>query len=264
MKKRRAAERAFPSTARRYYGSGWLKLLLAFCSTLALFETASGVEFSEVQTAGKRVTVCRVDPQKERLRLFLKDDLGQPFKRFERLNAWLQPRGQKLVFAMNGGMYERDFSPVGLFVADSQQVTSLNTTNGEGNFFLKPNGVFLITEKGARIVETSEYPALRERIILATQSGPLLVRRGKVHPAFRPNSENRLIRNGVGVSAKGEVVFAISEVPVSFHEFATLYRDSLDCPDALFFDGVVSSLHSSHLKRNDQKVDLGPIIAVTE
>lgn len=59
-------------------------------------------------------------------------------------------------------------------------------------------------------------------------------------------------------------MFAISEEPVNLYEFATMFRDTLHCPDALFLDGAISSLHSAELKRSDVRVDLGPIIAVTE
>lgn len=240
-------------------------LLLIVCFvTFALINGASAVEFSTVEVAGKRVTICRVNVRKERLQLFHRDETGQPFKRFERLTAWLQPRGQKLVFAMNGGMYRGDFSAVGLSVAGGQQLTPLNTNNGEGNFFLKPNGVFLVSEAGARVVESSEYPRLHERVIIATQSGPLLVQGGRIHPAFKPNSENRLFRNGVGVPSPDVAVFAISEAPVNFHEFATMFRDKLHCPDALFLDGAISSLHAPKLNRSDFRVDLGPMIGLTE
>jgi uncharacterized protein YigE (DUF2233 family) len=57
-------------------------------------------------------------------------------------------------------------------------------------------------------------------------------------------------------------VFAISEVPVNLYEFATLFRDVLHCPDALYLDGLISSLHSPDLKRSDKKSKLGPIIGV--
>lgn len=161
-------------------------------------------------------------------------------------------------------MYHNDFSAVGLYVSDGKQLAELNTTNGVGNFFLKPNGVFLVSKSGALVIESSEYPGLHEKALVATQSGPLLVQRGKIHPAFKPNSENRLIRNGVGVPSRDVAVFAISEVPVSFYEFAAMFRDTLHCPDALFLDGTVSSLYSTELKRNDARMDLGQIIAITE
>lgn len=231
--------------------------------TLALTST-SAVEFSTIDFAGKRFTVCSVNVRKERLQLFHRDDSGQPFKRFDRLSPWIEARGQKLVFAMNAGMYRTDFSTVGLFVSGGKQITPLNTTNGHGNFYLKPNGVFAVTKDGARVLESSAYPALSEQVVLATQSGPLLVLGGKLHPAFKANSESRLLRNGVGVPSPDIALFVISEAPVNFHELAVLFRDKLHCPDALFLDGTVSSLYAPALKRRDFRAELGPIFGVTE
>ena len=210
-----------------------------------------------------RATVCRVDVRKEHLQLFLRDDTGAPFNSFAAIEHWLAPQGQHLQFAMNAGMYRPDYSPSGLFVAEGKQLAPLETRSGHGNFFLKPNGVFLVSERGARVVETSEYPRLHERVLLATQSGPLLLRRGRIHPGFTVDSASRLIRNGVGVTAQGEAVFAISDTPVNFYEFALLFRDRLQCPDALYLDGNVSSLHARALGRSDRNADLGPIIDVT-
>lgn len=113
-------------------------------------------------------------------------------------------------------------------------------------------------------METSEYPRIQERVLLATQSGPLLLRAGRMHPAFREGSSNRLFRNGVGVPSPEIAIFAISEAPVNFHEFATFFRDVLRCPDALFLDGTISSLYAPQLQRNDFRMDLGPILGVTE
>jgi len=239
-------------------------LLALWFATLASTNSASAVEFTTVEFAGKQFTVCRVNVHKERLQLFHRDDAGQPFKRFDRLAPWVESHGQKLTFAMNAGMYHGDFSAVGLFVAGGRQVVPLNTTNGEGNFFLKPNGVFAVTRTGAQVIESSEYPKLREPVDLATQSGPLLVRSGKLHSAFNENSQSRIVRNGVGIPSPDMALFVISEAPVTFYEFATLFRDKLHCPDALFLDGTVSSLYAPQLKRSDSRMDLGPIIAITE
>ncbi len=162
---------------------------------------------------------------------------------------------------MNAGMYQTNFSPVGLLVQDSQQVSPLNTSDGGGNFFMKPNGVFFIGESGARIVASNEYPALARGVRMATQSGPLLVRNGVFHPAINAASTSRLVRNGVGVSGD-TIVFVISEQPVNFYELAAYFRDVLHCPDALYLDGVVSSLYSTDLHRDDSQTDLGPIIGV--
>ena len=231
---------------------------------LCLLLQGRAVEFSMAEIAGKKATVCRVDLSKEKLRMFLRDDTGRSLKTFAEIQSWLQSQNQKLVFAMNAGMYHGDFSPVGLFVSDGKELSPLNTDTAFGNFFLKPNGVFALTEKGAQIVETSEYPKLKSRVILASQSGPMLLRKGVIHPVFKPDSTSRLYRNGVGVPTAGVALFVITEAPVNFYEFALLFRDVLHCPDALYFDGTVSSLYAPTLHRNDRRMDLGPIVGVTE
>jgi uncharacterized protein YigE (DUF2233 family) len=142
-------------------------------------------EFSEARIAGKRVTVCTIDVRAQRIDLFLRDDSGRPFNSFAAVEGHLTNRAHTLTFAMNAGMFQPNFSPVGLFVAGGRELAPLNTNSGYGNFFMKPNGIFVMTEMGPRVVETSEYPKVKGRIVLATQSGPLLVHSGKIHPVFK-------------------------------------------------------------------------------
>jgi uncharacterized protein YigE (DUF2233 family) len=211
-----------------------------------------------------RYTVVRVDLRKDRLSLFLNDDSGIAFKRFDRLQAWLAERGRRLDFAVNAGMYHADFAPVGLLVREGREESPLNLEAGTGNFFLRPNGVFLVSDEGPRVIESSEYPALAPRLrglSIATQSGPLLLRHGAVHRSFIVDSPSRKIRNGVGVSGH-TAIFVLSETPVNFHEFALYFRDVLHCRDALYLDGTVSALHSTALGRSDFVRELGPILAV--
>lgn len=241
-----------------------MKTLPSLIAAFLLFAVvARSVEYEPTVFEEKRYTVCRVDLSREKLELFLNDETGTPFKRFATLSSWLEKQGRQLVFGMNAGMYHADYAPVGMFVANGKQMTPVNVDRGEGNFFLKPNGVFLVTASGAQVLESSLVAKVREKIELATQSGPLLVQNGKLHPAFKPKSENRLFRNGVGVKSPKEAIFINSEEPVNFDEFARLFRDQLGCPNALFLDGTVSSLHASELKRSDFKIDLGPIIGIT-
>jgi len=240
----------------------FLPLLLIFCFEL-LSLRANAVEYRTVEHAGKKFTICVVDLDHESLRLFLKDDKGAELHNFPALDAWLHLRRQRLVFAMNGGMYHVSYAPVGVFVSEGREVAPLNLNPGEGNFFLKPNGVFLVTDAGAAVVEASRYPAVAAKAKLATQSGPMLVLDGKLHPAFRADSVSRLFRNGVGVANPRQAIFAISEEAVNFFEFATLFRDALHCPNALFLDGTISSLFAPPLQRNDVHFPLGPILGVT-
>jgi uncharacterized protein YigE (DUF2233 family) len=193
----------------------------------------------------------------------LNDEKQRPLKYFSGVNRLLESRDEELAFAMNAGMYHSDFAAVGLLVIDGQEVSPLNLDSAPGNFFLKPNGVFLILDDGAHVIESSRYPQMAGAVQLATQSGPLLVIDGALHPAFRENSSSRNIRNGVGVLSPHEVVFAITEEPVTFHQFATLFRNGLGCKDALFLDATVSSLYAPDIGRRDVRASLGPIIGVT-
>jgi len=90
---------------------------------------------------------------------------------------------------------------------------------------------------------------------------------GEINEAFNPASNSRVVRNGVCV-ARGtggglQAIFAISIARVSFHEFATFFRD-LGCANALYLDGNVSQVHAPALGRMDSGVGLGPIAVVTE
>jgi uncharacterized protein YigE (DUF2233 family) len=162
---------------------------------------------------------------------------------------------------MNAGMYHADASPVGLLVVAGRTLSPLNVADGTGNFFLKPNGVFLVAQRTPRVVQAADYPGTAQDVSYATQSGPMLVIGGKINPAFSPASTSRLIRNGVCAIGR-TAVFAISEKPVNLHEFATFFKNELKCDDALYLDGVVSSLYSRDLGRSDRRANLGPLFAV--
>jgi len=208
-------------------------------------------------------TVVRVDTASQHLRLFWRDDHGKPLRRLDRLASWLKRQSKTLAFGMNAGMYHADGGPVGLLVIAGQELAPLNLASGDGNFFLKPNGVFLLTANGPKVVDAVDYPASREGVLFATQSGPLLLKDGQVHPALSANSASRYIRNGV-CALGSQALFVISERPVTLHEFASFFRDELHCREALYLDGAVSSLYSPTLKRNDRSSKLGPLFGVVE
>jgi len=207
---------------------------------------------------GLHFTVCTFDLRAHALRLFWKDEDGLPYATFHRLPAEVD--GRPLVFAMNAGMYRPDLSPAGLYVEDGETLRSANTADGPGNFHMKPNGVFFVAGDEAGVMTTERYLAERPAADHATQSGPMLVIDGRIHPRFLPDSTSRKHRNGVGVRDPHTVVFAITEQPVTFHQFARLFRDHLGCDDALFLDGSISSLYAPALGRADGLRPMGPII----
>jgi uncharacterized protein YigE (DUF2233 family) len=216
-----------------------------------------------VSHLGTDYAVCDVDPRHARLSLFHTDAEGRPYGGFTALKADLLHDQTRLDFAMNGGMYERDLSSVGLLVIDGAEKKPIQTGEGWGNFYLRPNGVFALAGGKALVLETDAYVRSGVEPTFATQSGPMLVIDGTVHPAFRAESDSLQIRNGVGVDAAGIAHFAIALAPVRFHDFATLFRDALGCPNALFLDGHISSLYAPELGRIDETYPMGPIIAVT-
>lgn len=199
--------------------------------------------------AARPFDVVEIDLDRHDVRLFWKQPDGQPFLTLDRVRAWAREQGDSLIAATNAGIYEPGYVPTGLFVEDGLVQHPLNLDDGDGNFFLKPNGVFLLTDTGARIVESSRFEAVAEPVRYATQSGPLLVSGGVIHPAFTPGSTNCRLRNGVGVSAGGKVYLVISNGAVNFHDFATFFKDALNCPDALYLDGAISGLYAPSLGR---------------
>jgi uncharacterized protein YigE (DUF2233 family) len=205
------------------------------------------------------LTLCEVRADED-LQLFHAGPDG-PYGSFRAINDALAAEGRTLGFAMNAGMFHADLSPVGLYVQDGVETAGLVTREGPGNFGLLPNGVFCRTGEGFRIVESRAFASDRPECRFATQSGPMLVIDGALHPRFLPDSSSTYIRNGVGVSAAGDrAVFVISERPVTFHRFARFFRDALDLPQALYLDGSISRLYAPALGRHDAGFPMGPIV----
>ena len=209
-------------------------------------------------------TVCTADPATEDIRLFLSDDAGEPLGTFDNLSDAVRANGQSLVFAMNAGMYHPDRSPVGLYVENGEQRAPIVTRDGPGNFALLPNGVLCLADGDAAIVESRAFARLGKTCEFATQSGPMLVIDGDLHPKFLRNSDSRFRRNGAGVGQDGTLFTVISDRPVNFHRFARFFRDVLKTPNALFFDGKVSRLYAPALDRHDFGFPMGPMIGVVE
>ncbi|SFD84516.1 Uncharacterized protein YigE, DUF2233 family [Sulfitobacter brevis] len=227
---------------------------------------AAATTCSNQSFQGKSYAVCEVDLTAERLELFLNDDEGRTFGYFGNIEKALRAEGQQLGFAMNAGMYHDDRAPVGYYLENGREFQRVISSEGPGNFGLLPNGVLCLRDGRADVFETRAFvnagPACRS----ATQSGPMLVIDGALHPRFLKDGTSRYVRNGVGTSAAGKrAVFVISNEVVNFHEFASFFRDHLKLPNALYFDGNVSRLRAPDLGRDDAGFSaLGPIIGVVE
>lgn len=205
--------------------------------------------------------ICEFDAHDD-IELFLRDASGAPLRQFERVREALAARKRTLLFAMNAGMYHEDRSPVGLYVENGRELKKLSTADGPGNFSMKPNGVFYVDKSGAAVLETGVFARRKVKPRFATQSGPMLVINGRLHPRFLKDSPSRNRRNGVGVDGS-RVVFALADTPVTFHQFARVFRDVLKTPNALYLDGSISRLYAADILRDDFGMPMGPIVAVS-
>ena len=205
---------------------------------------------------GSRFTVC--DPGKGELRLIAATSAETPLRSFAEVMAKLP--AESVGFAMNAGMFDENGRPIGLAVIDGRAVRAINSRDGGGNFHLKPNGVFLVKIDGTAQVVASQAFKMSSDIRFATQSGPMLVIDGSIHPRFDVDGPSRFIRNGVGIGPDGGPLFVISNEVVSFGKLARFFRDGLKSRNALYFDGSVSSLWDPAAGRQDAGVPLGPII----
>jgi len=202
------------------------------------------------------------DPKKQDIQLYWKDDKGTILQSIQNLKGYLGSKGKRLVFAMNGGMFMTNNAPLGLYIQEQRVVNGLNTASGEGNFYLKPNGVFYITNANKAVVCTSG-DFVNNNIKYATQSGPMLVIDGGIHPAFKKGSANLNIRNGVGILPDNRIVFAMSKEEVNFYDFALFFKN-LGCKNALYLDGFVSRMYLPEKDQLQTDGNFGVIIGISE
>ena len=235
-----------------------LLLLLPACSKAAEPQFPASA-CNDRMFEGSRIEVCSEPGGAIRIMGGAGD---QPYRGFDAVQAALGASAGRIAFAINAGMFDDNGRAIGLLIRDGRQLHPINLRHGGGNFHLLPNGVFLVRRDGrAEVVTSTAYRASSE-IRFATQSGPMLVIDGKLHPRFDADGESRNIRNGAGIAPDGTAVFAISKDPVSFGKFARFFRDSVHARNALYFDGAVSSLWDPANGRMDNHSQMGPMVVV--
>jgi uncharacterized protein YigE (DUF2233 family) len=212
------------------------------------------------------LTHCTADPAQHRITMANLGADKQPYGSMSAFAASVDPAA--IAFAVNGGMYGDDLKPIGYYVENGERMAELNRGEGTGNFYMKPNGVFFGTGAKWQVLGSNTFfNTVGERPEFGTQSGPLLLVDGKLHPEIQDNGPSRAIRNGVGVDAKGRAHFVMSGAPISFGQLARYFRDEVKVGEALYLDGGVSSLWDPATGRQGGRMDggrVGPIIVVTK
>lgn len=211
---------------------------------------------------GVALTHCVADPAQHRIGMANLGPDKQPFASLAKFAASVDPA--TIAFAINGGMYGDDLKALGYYVEKGERLKELDRGEGSGNFYMKPNGVFFGSGGSWRVMGSNTFfNTVGDRPEFGTQSGPLLLDGGKLHPEVQDDGPSKAIRNAVGVDAAGKAHFVISDAPVSFGQLARYYRDVLKVPNALYLDGAISSLWDPAGGRMDGG-RVGPIIVVTK
>jgi uncharacterized protein YigE (DUF2233 family) len=221
-----------------------------FLAALAAYAIdAAALDSRIVHGADGDYRVVTVDLSGDALSLHWRDADDRPFGSIDALRRRGDALGTPLLFATNAGIYDREFRPLGLTIADGRTLRPLNSAGGSGragNFGMQPNGIFYVDRSGhAGVVPTRSWAERRIDARLATQSGPMLVIDGELNPNFLENSDSRKWRSGVCAPTPDRAVFAVSTMPVTFHAFARVFRDELHCRDALYLDGTLSQIYTA-------------------
>ena len=205
----------------------------------------------------------QVNPKRQEVKLYWKNSQNEILKSIRNLKYETESGNKKLLFAMNGGMFEADNTPKGLYIENFKILKPIDTLQGSGNFYLQPNGIFYLTQNNQPgISETKKYKQ-NPSIKFATQSGPMLLIDGKINNIFQKDSKNLNIRNGVGVLDNGKIIFAMSKKEVNFYSLAQLFKE-MGCKKALYLDGFVSRTYLPEKSWIQTDGNFGVIIGVTE
>jgi len=229
----------------------WLVPALLSCKTAATFISPKdvttkslppGIVVQDISWKGNAYRVVSVDTSITPLKMSSAISTNGRVHGFPTLKTMVEQNGRTLAVAVNAGMFHSNLDPVGLYIENSKTYSPINLKNGSGNFFLKPNGFFALTPQGPQVNVSEKWdPALNAEF--ATQSGPMLVIDGAIHPAFVKTSTNLNIRSGVGVTQNRFVHLVISRGKVRLYDIADFYKEGLGCTSALYLDGHISQTY---------------------
>jgi len=238
-----------------------LGLLIFSFSTLSNFAKEI---FKKPDLKKFQVISTIADPTKQKIIFFWKDAKGKNYSNFKNLKAKIESDGQNLIFATNGGIYNKNFQPKGLYIENARVLSPIDRIKeGYGNFYLSPNGIFYLKNNGKADITITEKFKDYKNIKYATQSGPMLVINGKIHPKFKKGSKYTNIRNGVGILPNGNILFAMSKEKVTLFDFA-LYFKKQHCQNALYLDGFISKTYLPSKKWEQMEGNFVVIIGIIE
>jgi hypothetical protein len=157
-----------------------MRLGLIIMAALHSLQAVALSEVRQIETNGIQYDVIITKPKN--IRIIYKDDQGTPLKTFRNAFDYLKKQNLEVKALMNGGIFEPGEIPSGLLIQNQKELCPLNLKNGSGNFFMKPNGVFLIANDKAFVLPSKLYAKASCIPTYAVQSGPLLLDKEKNSP----------------------------------------------------------------------------------
>lgn len=187
-----------------------------------------------------RVQSYTVDARHEKIAMYWQNDKGKAWGSLASLLAGINGNGQ-VQMAMNGGIYGKDYAPLGLYIENGKKRAPLNRASGGGNFFIRPGGVFYLKGQRAAIVPLDALKNT-QGMDYAVQSGPMLIENGVINWRLKPSARSRKLRNAVGIDKQGRVVFMLSSRETNFYDFACYAQSTLNVRQMLYLDGTLSKM----------------------
>lgn len=220
--------------------ASWLKPLLFVLAQTPLLAAAAGT--CQLTDPSLTLQSYTADPQRQRIAMYWQNAEGKAWGSLRALLHDINADG-RVQMAMNGGIYAKAYAPLGLYIEKGHKKVALNRASGGGNFFIRPGGVFYLRGKEAGIVSIDKLKPVKG-IEYAVQSGPMLIENGVINWRLKPSASSRKLRNGVGITAQGKVVFMLSERETNFYDFACYAKSRLNVRQMLYLDGTISKMYT--------------------
>jgi uncharacterized protein YigE (DUF2233 family) len=138
----------------RFFAVLWMSMFALLASAIG---AENGGPCRPVTYERSSYVVCHFDLRHYTRSLFWKQPNGEPFESLKNIPRRDGLVGGQLVFATNGGMYQTDRSPLGLYIENGRELRRANTAVGAGNFYIKPNGIFYVSGDSASILEMRHF-----------------------------------------------------------------------------------------------------------
>jgi len=183
-----------------------------------------------------RKTVFDFSPRHYDVQLHWRNGEDQ-FWSLDAVRRYLLAQGRCPVFVSNGGIYGKDYSPLGLHIENGKQIKKINPAKGSGNFSWN-SAVFALRNGKPEVRRHTSWPGAAG-VSIALQSGPALVIGGKRTSAGQSDAD-RYSRGAVVAYQDGRVGFVHTLDRIAFRDLVNLAATRGRVRGMLYLDGRIN------------------------